>query len=191
MDAMEAIFARRSIRTYTNQEISQQDLGEILAAALMAPSATNTQPWYFVVIQSRAQMERLTEIMGWVSQQVAPRLEERFAQHPAVVEETTRFIRRMGGAPVCVLAFLEKPAHSGNPGMLQSVAAAMENLLIAAASKGIGSCWLTAPCEVGASGRLQEAFAPGKGDLVAMATLGYPAQTPKTPDRKAGRFTVL
>lgn len=191
MDVLKAIFARRSIRAYTDQPISDADLGEILAAGLMAPSAENFQPWYFVVIRSWAQMERLTEVMGRVSDRLEPHLRERFTNHPQVADDTTRFIRQLGGAPVCVLAFQLKPDYADSSIIIESVSAALENMLIAAAGKGIGSCWLTAPRVAGVGAELRDAFAPGKGELVAMATLGYSAKTPSAPKRKDGRFVIV
>ncbi|GAI04209.1 unnamed protein product, partial [marine sediment metagenome] len=53
MDAMEAIFTRRSIRKYTKQPVSDEVLRELLEAAMYAPSGGNQQPWCFVVINDR------------------------------------------------------------------------------------------------------------------------------------------
>ena len=53
--------------------------------------------------------------------------------------------------------------------------------MLAAVEKGLGGCWLTAPLEAAVGDELRELFAPGKGPLVAMLTIGYPAQNPKAP----------
>jgi len=50
MDALEAIFTRRSIRAYTSEPVSEEDLKVILEAAMNAPSASNRQPWHFIVV---------------------------------------------------------------------------------------------------------------------------------------------
>ena len=52
METKDVIFGRRSIRKYTNQPISDEDLQEIIEAGLYAPSNMNYQPWYFLVIKS-------------------------------------------------------------------------------------------------------------------------------------------
>ena len=70
-------------------------------------------------------------------------------------------------------------------------AMALENLLLAAWDKGIGSCWLSAPQRMGFGPALQERFAPDKGEFVAMVTLGYPDQAPKMPPRRDGRYTIV
>lgn len=192
METRETILSRRSIRAYQDKPVSQKDLQEILEAGLYAPSAVNFQPWYFVAVQSGAQMERLTHVMGRVSSQIEPDLKTRFAKHPAIVAETTQFIRQLGGAPVCILAFQLKPDYPKTAQTIaQSVGAAIENMLLAATDKGLGSCWLTAPVETGMGSELRDLFAPGKGDLLAILTLGYPAQEPKTPPRKDGRYIIV
>lgn len=192
MEVREAILNRRSIRQYQDREIPQTILEEILEAGAYAPSAVDLQPWYFVVIRSRENMLRLAEVMGRVSRQIRPALQERFVRHPEVVEETTRFLRQLGGAPVCILAFVLRPDYTKTEStIIQSVSAALENILLAAADKGLGGCWLTAPLEAGLGDELRDVFAPGKGGFVAMLTLGYPARLPKAPARKEGRYVMI
>lgn len=192
METREAILSRRSIRSYTDRPICREDLEEILDAGMYAPSAVNFQPWYFVAIQSPKDMSKLLQIMEQVSQKIRPALEERFSKHPEVVDETSRFIRQMGGAPVCILAFQYKPDYPKTEStIVQSIGAAIENMLLAATAKGIGSCWLTAPVETGMGPEFRDAFAPGAGDMTALLTLGYPANIPKAPARKDGRYAIL
>ena len=192
MEVRETILSRRSIRQYQDREIPRDILDEILEDGTYAPSAVDLQPWYFVVIHSRENMLRLAEVMGRVSRQMRPALQKRFARHPEVVEETTRFLRQLGGAPVCILAFALRPDYSKTEStIIQSVSAALENILLAAVDKGLGGCWLTAPLEAGLGDELNRIFAPGKGPFIAMLTLGYPAVVPKAPARKEGRYTII
>ena len=189
METKEVILNRRSIRNYQTRPVSEEDLRDILEAGLYAPSSVNLQPWYFVAVQKPEHMQILLEVMDEVATAVEPSFRVRFKNNPEVAEESTRFVRQLGNAPVCVLVFQLKPAYDKSPeSIMQSEAAAIENMLLMASDKGIGSCWLTAPLEtpVGARlrERLREAFAPGKGELVALVTLGYPAKTPKAPPGK-------
>lgn len=172
--------------------IPEKDLEGILEVGMYAPSAVDLQPWYFVVIKSKEQMARLSHIMSRVSDKMRPALEERFANHPEVATESTLFLRQLGGAPVCILVFQYRPDYQKTmETIVQSVAAAIENILLAATDRGLGSCWLTAPVETGMSEELRDTFAPDKGKLLAIVTLGYSDQTPKTPARKAGRYTII
>ena len=192
MDFEDVIRSRRSVRKYQSDPIPDELLRELLETACTAPSAVNYQPWYFVAVRSPEAMERLCAVMGRVTDTIEPGLKERFAKHPEVVSETTRFMRQLGGAPVCVLAFELKDTYEKTAGtIVQSVAAAIENLVLAATNRGLGSCWLTAPVEAGVQNELRDMFAPEKGELVAVVTLGYPDQAPKAPPRKDGRYILI
>ena len=191
MEAREALLTRRSIRRYKPDPISETDLKEILEAGLAAPSAINLQHWYFVAVQNPQALDEIKAIMGGVAEKFQPVLAERFSRNPEQIGITNRFLTTLGGAPVCVLVFLLKPDYPDRDGAMQSVSAAIENLLLAAWDKGIGSCWMTAPVSTGFGPALRDRFAPGKGELVAAVALGYPDQTPKMPKRRAGRCVFL
>ena len=62
MNAIEAIFSRRSIRKYTDQPVPEQFLETLLKAAMSAPSAGNEQPWQFVVIRERQTLDAIPDI---------------------------------------------------------------------------------------------------------------------------------
>ncbi len=64
METLEAIKARRNVRQFTEQVISDVDLDRILAAGRLAPSAKNWQPWDFVLVTDRDQLQRLSGV--WV-----------------------------------------------------------------------------------------------------------------------------
>ncbi|MBR0164984.1 MAG: nitroreductase family protein [Lachnospiraceae bacterium] len=193
MTIQETIRGRRSIRKYTTDPVPDEVLSEIMEAGLYAPSAVNYQPWYFVAIRSPNKLEELKHIMQVAADRTRPSLEKRFAAHPEVIRESLQFIAGLGNAPVCVLAFQEKPQDQyvkNQSNIHQSVAAAIQNMLLTAWEKGIGSCWMTAPVNEGLGDEIRNSFAPDKGELVAVFTLGYPAQTPQMPKRKENRFRI-
>ena len=191
METVSAITRRRSIRKYTNQPVSDTDLKDVVEAAVMAPSASNLQPWYFIVIRSPEKMEALKKLMAEATKNLMPYWLRRFAKDPQVITETADFVRFLGDAPVCILAFLLRTEYEMPIPAIQSVAAAIENMLLTATDKGLGSCWLTAPLAGGVGQEVHDMFAPDKGELVAMITLGYAAQSPSMPRRKDGRYTII
>ncbi len=191
METRQALLTRRSIRRYTADPIPQEVLEDILEAGLAAPSAINLQHWYFVAVQSPEVLAEVRQIMGGVVEKFTPVLEQRFAHHPEQVGITNKFLSTLGGAPVCVLVFLLKPDYPDRDGAMQSVSAAIENMLLAAWDKGIGSCWLSAPQRMGFGPAFQQRFAPDKGEFVAAITLGYPDQQPKMPPRRDGRYIIV
>ena len=79
MEVATAINERRSIRKYTPEPLTREEIEKILTAGMMAPSSSNLQPWYFVVIESKENMERLKDIM-------------------AIATNTSAFVRLLGAA---------------------------------------------------------------------------------------------
>lgn len=191
METMEALLTRRSVRKYKPEAVSEADLKEILEAACHAPSAINLQHWYFVAVRDPEKLQALKDLMRRVMGKFRPVLEDRFTRNPDKVEETDTFLTSLGGAPVCILAFFLKDDYPDRDGAMQSASAAIENLLLAAWDKGLGTCWISAPQRMGFGAELREQYAPGKGEFVAAVTLGVPAQSPKCPPRRDGRYDIL
>jgi len=191
MELMEAITTRRSVRRYRNDPVPRNILEEVLEAACWAPSADNVQPWYFVALTKKEDIERMRSTLERVSEELRPHLEEIFPRHPHVVGETTAFLRNLGGAPVYVLVFMQQVYDEERRApMLESVSAAIQNLLLAAHERGLGTCWVNAVTALGYGDALRELFAPDKGDFVSVISLGYPDQNPRTPSRKPGRWVI-
>lgn len=196
MEFSECVYGRRSVRKYERRPVSDAVLEEILDTALWAPSGVNLQPWYYVVVRSWEKREQLQTIMRTVSERNRAHLEERFEKHPDVVRDTLSFIESLGGAPVAVLAFRDKPDYSRvlqDEGVIQSIAASMENLVLSAYDHGVSSCWMTAPVQAQMVEMIRDKFAPGHGDLLCMATLGYAEKEdiPAAPARKPGKIRFV
>lgn len=191
METKEAIFGRRSVRKYTDEPVSDEDLKEIIDAALAAPSGINLQPWYFVVVKSEEKLRELSEITGQVFGKFKPVLDKRFERNPEAIEETKDFLNSMGGAKVCILVFLLKPDYEDFTTVVEGTSAAIQNLCLMAYDKGLATCWLTAALRVGLGEELRKKFAPDKGDYLAMVTLGHPAVSPKMPPRREGRYEII
>ncbi len=127
-DVLDFIQRRRSIRKYKAQAVSDEQLEVLLRAAMAAPSAGNEQPWEFVVIRERAKLDRATEI------------------HPYAG------MLKTANLAILVCGDLEREKHKGM--WVQDCSAAVQNLLLAAANIGLGTCW----CGVHPSGDREQAF---------------------------------
>ena len=191
METLEAIQLRRSVRRYLPDPVSDRDLETILQAGLSAPSGLNLQPWYFLALKSPEKRQELLDIMERVGGSIGEELSARFQDHPEVIAETTQFIRTLGNAPVILLVFLMRDDYADPRTALISASAAVENAILAARDLGIGSCWLTAANQTGYDTEVRDHFAPGKGELVATVTLGYPAKWPAAVARRKERWAIL
>jgi coenzyme F420-0:L-glutamate ligase/coenzyme F420-1:gamma-L-glutamate ligase len=189
-DLIDAITKRRSIRKYTTREVSKETCDEILEAAIWAPSAHNARPWRFSVLSEASTKEALAIAMAksWSED-----LSKNSTPHKLAQKLIQRSIERFTTAPVIVVACmvtaeLAKPVKDRRREIerdlaLQSLGAAIENLLLAVHSKGLGACWYCAPifCKdvVKEILRLPTSFEPQ-----ALVTIGYPSEIPATPKRE-------
>jgi nitroreductase len=117
MEAINAIFTRRSIRKYTLEPISKEVIDILLKAAMSAPSAGNEQPWHFVVISDRQILDEV----------------------PKFHEYSSMLIDAPIAIAVCGDLLLQKYKPQF---WVQDCSAATENMLIAANGMGLGAVWL-------------------------------------------------
>ena len=191
MELKEAIRKRRSVRKYRDEKVPRGLLEEVLKTACWAPSAENAQPWYFVALTSDEALRELQQTMEQVADDMKVHLEELLPRHPRIVGQTTDFLRRLGGAPVCILVFLQQDYGPLRETMLESAAASIQAMLLAAHERGLGTCWINAATNLGYGSTLQERYAPDRGELVSLVTLGYPERIPIAAGRKPDRWVIL
>lgn len=184
---MDFIFSRRSIRRFRSEPVPEDSIRRMLAAAHAAPSAHNTRPWRFVVLRDATGRRSLAEEMAAAYARDA----EADGQKPeAIQERNRRSVERITQAPLAVLACLDETCLPQNAGrgaegerllLTQSVAAAVQNFLLAAVTEGLGACWLCAPafCPKAVS----EALGLPEGwTAQALILVGFPAEAPHKPD---------
>ena len=187
---IDAIVKRRSIRKYIAREVSKETCDEILEAATWAPSAHNAQPWRFSVLVDASAKEALAEAMAkaWIED-----LRKNDTSHKLAQKLIKRSVERFTTAPVVVIACVAmaesaKPMEKGRREIeralaLQSLGAAIENLLLAVHSKGLGACWYCAP--IFCKNIVKEILhLPTSFEPQALVTIGYPSKIPTTPKRK-------
>ena len=190
MELTEAIRKRRSVRRYREEPVSEEVLRELLELACWAPSAENEQPWYFVALTRPEELQTLQNTMAQVAEDMKAHLEELLPKHPRIVGQTTDFLRRLGGAPVCILVFLQRDYGELRDSMLESTAAAIQTLLLAARERELGTCWINAATHLGYGPALRDVYAPEKGELVSIVTLGVAERTSIAAGRKPDRFVI-
>jgi nitroreductase len=165
----EAIFTQRAIRRVKPDPIPEADLRLILEAAGRAPSATNRQPWHFLVVKDAAQKQKLQSLYeeAWWNRRRAAGI-TRPEDIPESDIPSYRLTQEMASAPVLVLACDQKGLISNE------VLAAVQNLMLAARSLGIGATVTKLGGDV--DGKAKEAFGiPDAWDIEYLMQIGYPA----------------
>lgn len=188
MDFFDVVRSRRSIRRFTEAPVKEMDLLTMLEAARLAPSASNLQPWHFIVIQDRKLLADLRDV---VSVSLEALIEEAAGKDRKKILRRRRFYTlHIFDAPVVIVVLTHRlpPALSEEPVFgqgLQSVGAAIENLLLAAAALGYGGCWAVLPLEV-ASREIEALLSIEKPwYAVAMVSIGVPRGRTRSVPRKA------
>ena len=200
MEIYEAIFGRRSIRAFREDPVPRPLLEKILTAAIWAPSNSNVQPWEFIVLAGPAK-QNLDSLLDGLLRSAArsdydPSLPEEGFSLPAEFRKRqgqllTRMVQEVKaaggdvgklsrgsfnffGAPVAIIVAMDR-GHGFGP--VVSVAAAIQNLLLAAHAEGLGTCWEAMPLIY--ANRIREHLSlPERKRLVAGIALGYPADSP-------------
>ena len=180
-DLQQVLQARRSIRRYTAEPVPAEMVDRLLTAAIWAPSAHNRQPWRFATLTTPLPKSQLAQAMG--RQLRADRLAD--GDPPEAVEaDAGRSQARIEGAPVVVVVCLTLADMDHYPDprraqaeylmAVQSVAMAVQNLLLAAHAEGLGACWMCAPlfCAEAVRAGLD---LPADWQPQALVTLGWPA----------------
>lgn len=162
MDVFEAIKNRRSVRAFTSQSVSDEEVERLIEAARWAPSAGNIQPWQFIIVREPQIKHGLCE---------------------AALDQT--FIEK---APVVVVVCADPQRSAkgyGSRGInlycLQDTAAATQNMLLTAQAMGLATCWVGAFHEEEARQVLK---IPDGVRPVAIVPVGHAAEKPRVRPRR-------
>ena len=189
---LDAIRSRRSVRAWQPRPVPRELLERILEAATWAPSADNLQPWRFVVLQGERK-QALADLLRRAAAEAPAGLNPIVRVHRLGLRRSARMIASCAAA-VTVWSTIRPddarlrlvargdlvPLFSWSM-LVESVAAAVQNLLLATHALGLGAVWMGYPNLAGPQNRewLNE-----PGELMATVALGYPAENPPPRRRK-------
>jgi nitroreductase len=159
METLDAIYSRRSVREYTPQAVPDVLVQKLLAAAMQAPSAGNQQPWHFILVAERNQLNALANVLPYG--------------------------KMLNTAPlgIAVCADLELEKYPGY--WVQDCSASTQNLLLAAHDQGLGAVWLGVhPVEERVTGVMKVLALPAQVMPLCIIAFGYPIVKPGTPVRR-------
>jgi len=192
-ETLATITKRRSIRQFKDEPVDNAIIQQVLYAANRAPSAHNQQSWRFIVLR------------GEKKQQLAQLAVEKSSQFPKPVSSILRMAARsVSNAPVVIavvntgaliehgsqLFKIEKAAgHDFFRTMeIQSSAAAVQNLLLAATALGLGSVWLGILFLI--KDEVREYLGEPKGEFMAVIPIGYSLKEQGEPRKKGLEYVV-
>lgn len=161
------IIERRSVRKFKPGRVSEELLGLLVKAATFAPSAMNTQLWHFTVVENRERIDRITDALRSAS------------THESVPDFLSKMVAKPTytvnyGAPVLIVVSGDRSRST----TINDCTLAAGNIMLAAHSLGLGSCWinqLNVVCDVPAFRRvLTELGVPEEYAVYASVCVGHP-----------------
>ena len=194
---MKVIQDRRSIRHYSEETISEEDLWMILEAARQAPSGENAQPWRFIIVKDESTRNKLGAIARggsgrrFTAEYVTKKMHERFvtlkdeAKKKAIFEKLTSgsVSAFLAEAPVSIVVCGKKGVWD----MPYDTSAAIENMLLMITALDLGACWVIAPCiDIRDEEQLKEVLGvPEEYKIVSIVAVGHHTRYPKQRPRIA------
>lgn len=160
MEVFEAISGRRSVREYKKEKLPRQDLEKILEAGVWAPSASNAQPWEFLVIDDSEAIKRIMVI--------APGIFNLPAAMIIVCRDTARALSLVGELGRDVTSLMD-------------ISMASQNMMLEAYDLGIASCPVRS---FGIAALKTLLNLPDHASPELIISLGYPGESPLVPKRR-------
>ncbi len=158
MDVLQAIFTRRSIRRFTEQEVEQEKIENLLRAGMQAPSAHNKQPWHFVLLNDRRLLNEIADF------------------HP--------YAKMLYQAPLAIAVCGDLELENNDRYLALNGAAATQNILLAAHGQGLGAVWIAVyPREERIKKVKLLLELPLHIIPISLVAIGYPAKTVPPEDR--------
>ncbi|MDH3347119.1 MAG: nitroreductase family protein [Desulfobulbaceae bacterium] len=159
------IFSRRSVRKYQDKEVSEEMLHDLLEAAMAAPSAVAKDPWRFIVIRKRENIDKLAAVLP----------------HGKMLLQAT--------AALVVCGDINNAHDQQESYMLQDLSAAVENILLAANTLGLGTCWLGVHPRQERMNDIRELFSlPNNIIPMCGIAVGWPTDRPEPRTRFNGEY---
>ena len=155
---IQEIINRRSVRSYRSDAVSEEQIEQVLRAAMAAPSAGNQQPWEFIVVTDRTLLTKINEVHP----------------HSKMLLESP--------AAIVVCGNLTREKHVDY--WIQDCSAAVQNMLLEATHQGLGSVWLGVyPRQDRVAGVKKLFNLPESVIPFAVVALGYAKEQPAPADR--------
>lgn len=158
--ALQNIFSRRSIRKYKDQEVSETVIRDLLEAAMAAPSAVAKDPWHFIVLRKQEILLKIADGLPYGQ------------------------MLRYAPLGLVICGDIRKAHDQQESYMLQDCSAAIENILLAANTLGLGACWLGVHPRKERITHIRKIFnLPDHIIPVSAIALGWPDEKPKPRTR--------
>ena len=177
MEFKDVIEKRRSIRKFTNDEVDNQLLIELIRLATLAPSAHNRQPWRFMIVKDDKK-DMIVSMMNEFYDKYKDKVSKTMPFTALVIDESNALI-------VVFRDGLKEDRYLDT----LSIGGAIEHICLGATSMGLGSVWINDIDPV--KENIAKYLGYGDLEIVSVVAIGYPNQDPKPRPRKELNDVIL
>jgi nitroreductase len=164
MDALECIKSRRSVREFSEETVTAEQVRQIIEAGCQAPSGLNNQPWRFTIVRDETVRGQLAEL--------------------------TKYGRIVSAAPVCIAVLCDRRVMYNDVKDHQAMGACLQNMLLASHALGLGAVWLGEILNRAAD--VNELLGlPKELELMAVIAVGRPKPAQRTSSRKEASSLIV
>jgi nitroreductase len=179
LSALDAIFARRSVRAYTSQKLDTDTVRSLLDAATQAPTAVHMEPWAFAIVQDVAMLKRTSDRAKESWKQEAARYRDLHTNHDAASQDA--FAARVAQPDFNIFydasTLIAICARRLGPFVTADCWLAAENLMLAACALGLGTCCIgSAVPALNRADTKSELGIPYDVDVIAPIIVGVPRE---------------
>jgi len=159
------IKGRRSVRSYTDEPVSKEQIEDLLEAGVWTPTAMHREPCKFIIIEDKKIIKYVSDETKKLVQKIMPQRADRFATPEDII---------CYKAPVLILICVEKDSQWNNLNLIDSVLAA-ENMFLKAHELGLGTCYMGYVCFLnGNPAVLKKIGVPDNYTMQVPFVLGHP-----------------
>lgn len=151
-ELLDLMYTRRSVREYTDEPVSDEQVETMLKAAMAAPSAQDLQPWHFVVVRKRKLLDKLAEVH--------------------------KYAQMLKHAPLAIVVCGDQEISERH--WVEDTCAATQNLLLAATAVGLGGVWISLYPKRKHQKYVRDLLdIPDQVGVLCIVALGHPAEQKK------------
>ena len=170
---------RRSIRKYQDKPVAVDLIQEMIKESTFAPNAGNEQPWQFIIVNNREMLKKISdESKKNILARIAANPNDYAKKYQVMLENESFNVFYNAPCLVMILGL----SHLKN--LSVDCALAASYFMMAASSRGLGTCWVNLGTEIHDPEMLRELAIPDNCTIVAPIILGYPENIPPVPKKK-------